>query len=67
MGAHTTHRDDALHLKGTVTEFELDIAEEEFPGISAFYEDQLQSHDLPATFLDLLSHFGAFRARPLPR
>ncbi len=57
---HTIDRSGPHHLQGTVTEDDLDIAEQEFPGISAFYEDHLESQNLPTTFLELLCHFGAF-------
>jgi hypothetical protein len=50
------------HLRGFITERDLDQAEEAFPGIAAFYETCLRR---PGTFLDLVWQFeNDLAARP---
>jgi hypothetical protein len=50
---------DATQLQGLITERHFDDAEAEFPGISAFYA---RCTPAPATFLELVTRFGAFDA-----
>lgn len=45
------------NLVGFITERHFDQAEREFPGITSFYQTCTPR---PATFLELLSQFGAF-------
>jgi hypothetical protein len=45
-------------LAGFITERHFDVAEQEFPGITRFYQTCTPR---PATFLDLLSMYGAFQ------
>jgi hypothetical protein len=50
------------HLRGFITELDFDRAEEEFPGITSFYEHCRRK---PTTFLDLLWQFeDALAAAP---
>jgi hypothetical protein len=44
-------------LSGFITERHFDLAEQEFPGITGFYQ---ACSPRPGTFLELLSMYGAF-------
>jgi hypothetical protein len=47
-------------LKGLVTEADLPLAEEDWPGLRDFLK-RLPSHQRPATFLDLVWRFECWR------
>lgn len=54
-------KDERGPLQGFVTERDLQLAEQEFPGITGFYlQQRTQSQCCPRTFLELLGQYGAF-------
>jgi hypothetical protein len=48
-------------LRGLITEADLPVAEQEWPGLRAFFA-ALPATDRPATFLDLVWRFETHRA-----
>jgi hypothetical protein len=49
-------------LRGLVTEADLPLAEEDWPGLRDFLR-RIPSHQRPSTFLDLVWRFECWRSR----
>lgn len=56
-----------IGLRGLVTECDLVLAEDEFPGVGALYRALQDADDAPQTFLDLLVRYGVFSSEPPSR